>query len=172
LNTTIPPHTERISCTAEEAGGFVRLTNVPMAGTLAHRAREIRTVDKEPHGTAQHDGFLNDPVLVNSRFLKKPERLDALGFVWLLSRLLWRLMERQMRAPVESTGAPLMGWDQQTAERPTTLMMMTTFAGVLVLKVGPQRQLARPLSAVQEPYLVALRVPVTCFTLPAGEQRT
>jgi hypothetical protein len=86
----------------------------------------------------------------------------------LLSLLLWRLMERQMRAHVESTGAPLMGWDKKTTERPTTFMMMTKFAGVLVLKVGPQRQLARPLSAVQEQYLVALRVPVTCFTLPAG----
>jgi hypothetical protein len=28
--------------------------------------------------------------------------------------------------------------------------MMTTFAGVLVCKVGSQRQLARPLSAVQQ----------------------
>ena len=38
----------------------------------------------------------------------------------------------------------------------------------LVLKVGPQRQLAHPLSAVQQQYLVALRVSATCFTLPAG----
>ena len=64
-------------------------------------------------------------------------------------------------------GCALMGWDKKTTERPTTFMMMTKFAGVLVLKVGPQ-QLARPLSAVQEQYLVALQVPVTCFTLPAG----
>ena len=59
----------------------------------------------------------------------------------LLSLVLWHLMERQMRAHVESTGAPLMGWDKKTTERPTTFMMMTKFAGVLVLKVGPQRQL-------------------------------
>jgi hypothetical protein len=139
-----------------------------MVGTLAHRARDLRTVDKEQHGTEQNSGLLKDPGMVNSLFLKKPERLDALGFVLLLSRRLWRLMERQRRAHVESMGAPVMGWDKKTTERPPTFMMMTTCAGVLVLKVGPQRQLARPLSTVQEPSLVALRVPGTCFTLPAG----
>ena len=45
---------------------------------------------------------------------------------------------------------------------------MTKCSGMLVLKVGPQRQLARPLSAVQEQFLVALWVPVTWFMLPAG----
>jgi hypothetical protein len=79
LKTTIQPHTERISCTEEEAGCFVLLTNVPMAGPLAHSARDLLTVDKEQHGTEQHYGFLKDPVSVNSLFLKKPERIEALG---------------------------------------------------------------------------------------------
>ena len=151
-----------------EAGCFVLLTNVPTAGNLAHSAREILTVSKEQHGTEQNYGFLKDPVMVNSLFLKKPERIEALGLVLLLSLLLWRLMERQMRVHGESTGTPLTGWDKKSTERPTAFMMMTKFAGVLVLKVGPQRQLARPLSAVQQQYLVALRVSATCFTLPAG----
>jgi hypothetical protein len=47
-------------------------------------------------------------------------------------------------------------------------MMVTKFAGVIVLKLGHDRQLARPLSAVQQQYLLALDVPATCFTLPAG----
>jgi transposase len=168
LKITIRPHTEHIGRLEEEAGCFVLLTNVPTAGNLAHSAREILTVYKEQHGTEQNYGFLKDPVIVNSLFLKKPERIEALGLVLLLSLLLWRLMERQMRAHVESTGMPLTGWDKKTTERPTAFMMMTKFAGVLVCKVGPQRQLARPLSAVQQQYLVALQVSATCFTLPAG----
>jgi transposase len=168
LKTTIRPHTERIGRMEEEAGCFVLLTNVPTAGPLAHSAREILTVYKEQHGTEQNYGFLKDPVIVNSLFLKKPERIEALGLVLLLALLLWRLMERQMRAHVESTGRPLPGWDKKTTERPTAFMMMTKFAGVLVCKVGPERQLARPLSAVQQQYLVALGVAATCFTLPAG----
>ncbi len=43
-------------------------------------------------------------------------------------------------------------------------MMVTKFAGVIVLKLGHHRQLARPLSVVQQRYLTALDVPVACFT--------
>jgi hypothetical protein len=168
LNTTLQPHTERLSGPAAAAGCCVRLTNVPLAGILAHRAREIRTVDQAPQGTEQHDGCLTAPVLVHRRFLQTPERMAAWGGVWVRSRRRWRLMARQRRAPVERTGAPWMGWATKTTERPTTLMMLTTCAGVLGLKVGPQRPLARPRSAVPEPDRVARRVPVTCCPLPAG----
>ena len=45
-------------------------------------------------------------------------------------------------------------------------MMMTKFAAVIVIKVESQRQLARPLSTVQQQYLRALGVPATYFTVP------
>jgi transposase len=168
LKTTIRPDTERISRREEEAGCFVLLTNVPTTGPLAHSARAILTVYKEQHGTEQNYGFLKDPVIVNSLFLKKPERIEALGLVLLLALLLWRLMERAMRRHVDSTSTPLPGWDKKATERPTAFMMVTKFAGVIVLKLGHHRQLARPLSAVQHQYLTALDVPAACFTLPAG----
>jgi hypothetical protein len=47
-------------------------------------------------------------------------------------------------------------------------MMMTKFTAVMVLKVGPQRQLAQALSAVQPQYLAALGVPTACFTGAGG----
>ena len=144
------------------------LTNVPTVGTLAHSARDILRVYKEQHGTEQNYGFLKDPVIVNSLFLKKPERIEALGLVLLLALLLWRLMERAMRTYIDTTQTPLTGWDKQATERPTSFMMVTKFAGVLVLKCGHDRQLVRPLSVVQQQYLTALDVPATCFTLPAG----
>jgi hypothetical protein len=88
--------------------------------------------------------------------------------VFLLALLIWRLMERAMRRHVDTTSTPLPGWDKKVTERPTAFMMGTKFAGVIVLKLGHDRQLARPLSAVQHHYLTALDVPATCFTLPAG----
>ena len=82
----------------------------------------------------------------------------------LLALLIWRLMERAMRRHVETTGTPLTGWDKKATERPTSCMMVTKFAGVIVLKHGHNRQLARPFSVVQQPYLIALDVPSACFT--------
>jgi transposase len=168
LKTAISPQTERIARMEEEAGCFVLLTNVPTAGELAHSARDILTVYKEQHGTEQNYGFLKDPVIVNSLFLKKPERIEALGLILLLALLLWRLMERTMRTYVDTTRTPLPGWDKKATERPTAFMMITKFVGVIVFKCGHDRQLARPLSVVQQQYLTALDVPATCFTLPTG----
>ena len=38
--------------------------------------------DKEPHGIEPNSGFWQDPLLVNRRLLKKPERSEALGLVF------------------------------------------------------------------------------------------
>jgi transposase len=164
LHTTIRSQTERIVRMEEEAGCFVLLTNVPTTGDVAHSARDILTGYKDQHGTEQNYGFLKDPVIVNSLFLKKPERIEALGLVLLLALLFWRVMERAMRMHVDATSTSLMGWDKQATERPTSFMMITKFVGVIVLKLGHHRQLARPLSVVQQQYLTALDVPAACFT--------
>ena len=79
--TPLRTQTARSVCREEEAGCFVRLTTVPPAGALAHSARASLTVDKDQQGTEQNSGLVPDPVLVNRRFLKKPERLAALGWV-------------------------------------------------------------------------------------------
>ncbi len=164
LQVTCRERAEVIARKMHEMGCFVLLTNVPTAGEMAHSAGEVLRAYKEQHGIEQNFAFLKDPVIVNSLFLKKPERIEALGLVLLLALLLWRLMERTLRVHVETTGSPLPGWDKKATQKPTAFMMMTKFAAVMVIKVEGQRQLARPLSPVQQQYLLALGVPATYFT--------
>jgi transposase len=164
LQVTLHERAEVITRKTQETACFVLLTNVPTTGEMAHRAGDVLRAYKEQHGIEQNFGFLKDPLIVNSLFLKKPERIEALGLVCLLALLIWRLMERSLRIHVETTGNALPGWDKKETTRPTAFMMMTKFASVLVLKVGPQRQLAQAFSAVQQQYLAALGVPAACFT--------
>jgi transposase len=166
LQATVYERVEVIARKTQETGCFVLLTNVPTEGEMAHSAGEVLRAYKEQHGVEQNFAFLKDPVIVNSLFLKKPERMEALGFILLLALLLWRLIERTLRLHVETTGSPLPGWDKKATPKPTAFMMLTKFAAVMVLKVGGHRQLAHPLSAVQQHYLRALRVPATSFTAP------
>src|SRR5262247_3770801 len=70
---------EVIARRTQETGCFVLLTNVPTAGEMAHRAEDVLRAYKEQHGIEQNFGFLKDPLIVNSLFLKKPERIEALG---------------------------------------------------------------------------------------------
>ena len=166
LQVTLHERAEVIARKGQETGCFVLLTNVPTEGKMAHRAGEVLRASKEQHGVEQHFAFLKDPVMVNSLFLKKPERIAALGVVLLLALLLWRLVERTLRVHVETTGSPLPGWDKKATQKPTAFMLMTKFAAVIVVKVGASRQLAQPFSAVQQAYLSALGVPASYFTVP------
>lgn len=84
----------------------------------------------------------------------------------MLALLLWRLVERALRVHVATTGNSLPGWDKKITQKPTTFMLMTKFAAVMVVKVGTPRQFAQPLSAVQQQYLLALGVPAISFTVP------
>jgi transposase len=166
LKPSLRERDEVIARKRQEAACFVLLTNVPTTGEMAHRAGDVLRAYKEQYGVEQNFAFLKDPVIVNSLFLKKPARLEALGLVLLLALLLWRLVERALRLHVETTGSTLAGWDKKETQKPTAFMMMTKFAAVIVVKVGAYRQLAQPLSAVQPSYLNALGLPATYFTLP------
>jgi transposase len=164
LKPTLRAQPEVILRKRQEAACFVLLTNVAPQGEMAHSAREVLSAYKTQHGVEQNFAFLKDPLIVNSLFLKKPERIEALGLVLLLALLLWRLIERALRVHVETTGSTLVGWDKKETQKPTAFMMMTKFAAVIVVKVGPQRQLAQPFSTVHQHYLTALGVPITYFT--------
>jgi len=166
LQVTLHECSEVIARQTPETGCFVLLTHVPLAGEMAHTARDVLRAYKEQHGIEQNCGFLKDPLIVNSLCLKKPERIEALGLGLLLALLLWRLVERTLRVHVETTETPLTGWDKKATQKPTAFMRMTKFAAVMVIKVGDQRQLAHPRSTVQQQYLRALGVPAMYFTVP------
>jgi transposase len=166
LQVTLHERAEVIACKTPEAGCCVLLPHGPTAGERAHRAGDVLRAYKEQHGIEQNYGFLKAPLIVNSFFLQKPERMEALGLGLLLALLLWRLVARTLRVHVETTRQPLTGWDKKATQKPTAFMLMTKCAGGMVLKVGSQRQLTHPLSTVQQQYLVALRSPATYFTAP------
>jgi transposase len=166
LKTEIKEKEEIIQKRQKEAGCFVLLSNVPEEGEIAHDSGEILKAYKEQNGIEQNFSFLKDPIIVNSLFLEKPERIEALGLVLLLSLLIWRLMERSMRNYVNTTGTKLPGFDKKYTDKPTSFMMTTKFNKVTLIKVGVHRKLARPLSPTQILYLVALGVSNMYFIQP------
>jgi hypothetical protein len=81
LKATLYERADVIARRTQETGCFVLLTNVPTEGERAHSAGEVLRAYKEQDGIEQNYGFLKDPRIVNSPFLKKPERIEALGLV-------------------------------------------------------------------------------------------
>ena len=117
---------------------------------------DILRIYKEQHGIEKNFGFLKDPLIVNDLFLKKTERIEALGFILVISLLIWRLVERCLRGYIKEKNITITGWDKKQTGRPTTFMMTTKFCSVHTLKKGDIRWLSRKISDVQRQYLDAL----------------
>ena len=148
-----------------EAGCFFLLCNIRSDNNL-WTTKELLTLYKNQSGIEQNFGFLKDPVIVNSIFLKKPHRIEVLGLILLVSLLIWRLMEHCMRQYIKSTGTTITGWRKRPTKRPTSFMLTTKFLEILVLKSGSKRQLARPLRTVQLEFLQAMNLSPEIFTVP------
>jgi hypothetical protein len=71
-----------------------------------------------------------------------------------------------MRRYITDTENTIAGWKDKPTTTPTSFMMTTKFLNILVLKVGHQSQLARPMNKVQLEYLKALNVEPIRFSLP------
>ncbi|MHB8766460.1 MAG: IS1634 family transposase [Deferrisomatales bacterium] len=157
-----------LAAARQEAGCFVLISNVPPEGPLdsatPYGPRELLFAYKDQHGIERNFGFLKDPAIVNAIFLKRPERIEALGFILVAALLLWRLMEAQMRRHLADTDSTLIGWDNRPTNRPTSFMLTTKFENVLVLHAAGRRVLARPLSDTQRSFLRALGLPPSVFT--------
>ena len=165
----ISERTRSIERFRKEAGCFVLLTNVPEKGENGYKAKDILKAYKDQYGIERNFGFLKDPVIVNSIFLKKPERIEVLGLVLLLSLLAWRLIERSMRLYVENTGRDLPGWKNRRTVRPTSFMPMTKFAGAIVIVSETGRRINKRLTKHQKEYLIALGIRRDAFVVPKNE---
>ncbi len=146
------------------AGCFVLLTNVAGETEPGYSAEQILRTYKDQYAIEKNFGFLKDDQIVNALFLKRAERIEALGLVLLISLLIWRLIEHTLRSDLEARDTTLPGWDNKPTQRPTAYMMTWKFKGIIVLCVGQQRYLAQALSPTQKAFLKALQVPEMCFT--------
>jgi transposase len=146
-----------------KAGCFVLISNTLQDEPGAEDSRKLLSIYKDQGYVERNFGFLKDDAIVNSLFLKSPERLEALGLVLVLSLLVWRLMERTMRLSLKQTSSTVLGWDKRQTSRPTSFMMTTYFSSVLVLQTPRGRVLGRPLNPVQLRYLAILQVSPAIF---------
>ncbi len=60
-------------------------------------ARDVLKEYKGQVHVERHFHFLKDPLFVGALYVKKPKRVEALGYVLLLACLLYSLLERRLR---------------------------------------------------------------------------
>ena len=158
LKACIEEKSEQVKQIQEESGCFILLTNVPQEGTMVETGAGLLQAYKEQYGIEKNFSFLKDPLIVNDIFLKKPERIEVLGAVLLISLMIWNLIEHTLRQHIKKCEATLPGWDNKQTKRPTAFMMSIKFMGLQVVRVAGVCRLATPLTDGQKRYLNALNL--------------
>ena len=166
ITCKIQKNAQAIETQRAQAGCFVLLTNVPPQGPDGMDAPSVLRAYKEQHGVETSFRFLKDPLIVNDLFLKKPERIEALGMILMLSLLIWSLIERTLRRYIKENQTTLPGWDNKQTTKPTSYMLTWMFTGIIVIRCGTQRRLGNPLRAKTLEYLEALGLSWLIFITP------
>lgn len=157
-----------ITETRERSGCFVLLSNAANNGEHAYCADELLLAYKQQYGIEMNFRFLKDPLIVNDTFLKKAERIEALGVILLLSLMVWNLIQHCLRKYIKETQMPIMGWDNKPTKRPTTFMLLFHFQLISIFRYNnkTKRQITRKLLVYQQQYLHALQLDESIFTTP------
>ncbi len=123
-------HAAIVETERQRRSTFVLITTVPRAEADAH---DLLLEYKCQGSLERRFAFLKDPEIVDSFFVKKPERVRALGYVLLLVCLVFSVLERRMR----QTGTPLPTLARGPVRNPTGLeMLRNTFATVTLMDDG------------------------------------
>jgi len=163
----IIPKKEEVERARTIAGCFILITNVPAVGENSLDAKELLRTYKGQYGVESGFAFLKDPIIVNDTFLKKPNRIDALGMILVIALIVWRLMERSLRIYVKNTGEPLPGWKNRKTDKPTAFMVAVSMFGVNVIMLRDHKRLIlKKPRKKQAAYLKALGLNESVYTDP------
>jgi transposase len=164
LSLAVGENPEATKAAQARAGYFVLLSN---CDKQKWSAADCLGEYKGQHGIERNFSFLKDPLIVNDIFLKKPERISALGLVLLLALLVYSLMEHLMRRGAQRGEVTLTNLDNKPTMRPTTFILKYKFERILTLVLpGGRRRLLKPLKTDQMNYLYSLGLNYKIFTDP------
>jgi transposase len=134
IRSTITVNQQRLEQEVRRRACFIVATNVLDATVLSEQ--EVVTLSKEQGSVERGFRFLKDPLfLAPSVFLKKPERIVALGLIMVLCLLVYRLAEHRLRTRLAETEQTIPDQLKRPTARPTLRWVFQCFEGVELLHI-------------------------------------
>lgn len=125
---------EQMEHEARRKACFIVGTNVLDTGVLSES--EVMTTYKEQGSVERGFRFLKDPLfLASSVFVKKPERIVALGLIMVLCLLVYRLAEHRVRTRLAETKQTIPDQLNKPTARPTMRWVFQCFEGIELLHI-------------------------------------
>lgn len=119
------------------ASTFILLTN--LLDPAAHPDAEVLREYKEQNSVEEQFRFLKSPFLLGPVFVKKNDRLRALGFVFELALLMAAYLRYRVKKALEKEGRPLITPQKQKLDHPTVRVVLDMLAEIMVVRVGKDR---------------------------------
>jgi transposase len=132
-----------------QESGFVLVTNI--LDETEYPAERVLREYKEQSTVEVRFRFLKDPMFVNALYLKKKERVEALGYVMLVALLLYTLIERAVRSGLAARKTYLPGPGGTKQWRPTARTIFQMLSSLQIARyIREGRQAERSLTALNK----------------------
>lgn len=145
LNATFSRNEEAIAELKSRASCFVLITNILEGWTDERILREY----KNQTVVEQHFSFIKNPKVVGPIYLKNPERVKALAYVFLMALLVYSIIQRRVRLRLEESDEPIEVYDKRSSFKPTGRSILEHFHHVNIALVGGVRYLPEKLTLVR-----------------------
>jgi transposase len=110
---------------------------------------------------------LKDPHFVNSLYLEKPERIEALTYLILLTLMIMSVAETVVRQGLKAENETVIGTGGFVKKQPTLLMIFRIFENVLYQRISVNgvkiRKLLKPLNDCQKKIMRYLKLSESIF---------
>ena len=162
VNATMRRDPDRIRQEKEKASCFVLISRLPCNEDITDEY--ILKTYKEQSVVERHFAFIKDPRVVGPVYMKKPERVEALAYVFLMALLVFSVLQRRVRLAMQDETEPLILHGNVKSFKPTGQRILQLLSHMLVIK-GPDGTRELPDNTpVPRRLLILLSLPQDVFT--------
>ena len=146
----LPPSDAQLAEERDKRALFVLITNVP--ASRRSTVEVLREYKNQP-SVERRFAFLQDPVIVDGIYLKRPDRAYALAFVFLLALLVAAYLERRIRHALPRTQEVLELGEGRKTSTPTIQTILDLLRSLQIVLIDTGRHVQRLLPDNTDPQI-------------------
>ena len=124
-----------------KAGRFILATNI--LSTTAVSNQQVLSEYKAQQSNERGFRFIKDPLFFTSSvFVKKLERVEAIGMIMELCLLVYSLAQRKLRQQLESTNEGVRNQVKKLTNKPTRRWIFQMFQAVHLVTINGEKQIS------------------------------
>ncbi|MEG4898471.1 IS1634 family transposase, partial [Microcoleus sp. F10-B4] len=137
----IEPRISAIEAEKVKAGRFILATNILEPKVVSNS--QVLSEYKAQQSNERGFRFIKDPLFFTSSvFVKKPERVEAIGMIMGLCLLVYNLAQRKLRQQLEATNEQVKNQVKKLTDKPTMRWIFQVFQAVHLVTINGSKQVS------------------------------